>query len=216
MVYNIYVVADSRGARLQSHLNRLNSWCNVSFYVRVMKGKKISVLWEESRSLLLSGRADFVYMYGGICDLTSPLHTREGRKYWMIKRPRELVCDLILSMNGICDEAIGLNLSAKFAFLQEMGCDLIRYNRERRPKTWMLQQQNEFDQWLPALHRATKDMNYSLGVRTPWTLDCIYKHDHQRRFYPRYNLLFDGLHPTPEVTNRIAEQLVKDVSEAHA
>lgn len=89
-----------------------------------------------------------------------------------------------LTLNEVCDEAIKLNLYARFAFLQEMGCDLIRYNRIRRPTKWMLQQQNEFDLWLPALHRATKDINFSLGVRTPWVFDSIYKHDHQRRFYP--------------------------------
>lgn len=76
--------------------------------------------------------------------MTSPFHTREGRKFWMTKRPREMICDLILAMNEIYDEAISLNLYARFAFLQEMGCNLIRYNRIQRP-----------------------DINYNLGVRTP-------------------------------------------------
>lgn len=216
MAYNICIVADSRGARLQPYLNRFNTWHNISYSVIVLRGRKIAGLWETTRSLLLNKEADFVYVYGGICDLTSPFYTREGRKFWMAKQPREMICDLILAMNEICDEAINLNLYDKLAFIQEMGCDLIRYNRVRRPAKWMIQQQNEFDQWLPALHRSTKDINYNLGVRTPWVLDSIYKHDHRRRFYPRYNLLADGLHPTSEIASRIAEQIIKDVSEAHA
>lgn len=216
MAYNICVVADSRGSRLQDHLNYLNTWPNVSFSVLTMRGKRIQVLWEMTRSLLCNGEADFVYIYGGICDLTSPTYTRGGRQFWVNKRPREAICNLILALNEIYDEAMGLNLFAKFAFMQELGCDLVRYNRIKRPTLWMIQQQTELDLWLPALHRATKDINFSMGVRTPWTLDSIYKHDHRRRFHPRYHLLADGLHPTPEVTSRIAEQLIKDVNEAYA
>lgn len=111
---------------------------------------------------------------------------------------------------------MSLGFYAKLTFLQELGCDLIRYNHIRQPSHWMVQQQMELDLWLPALHRATKDINYTMGVRTLWTLDSIYKHDQQGRFYPRYYLLADGLHPTQEVTSRIAEQLIKDVAEAYA
>lgn len=216
MAYNICVVADSRGSHLQAYLEQYNTWPNVSYNVLTMKGKKIEALWETTRLLLCNGEADFVYIYGGICNLTSPMYTREGRQFWMNKRPRESICDLILTLNEIYDEAMNLNLYAKFAFLQELGCDLIRYNRIRRPALWMVHQQAELDLWLPALHRATKDINYGMGVRTPWTLDSIYKHYHRRRFHPRYHLLADGLHPTPEITSRIAEQLVKDVTEANA
>lgn len=216
MAYNIWVIADSRGSRLQAYLDYYNTWPNVSFNVLTMKGKKILSLWEKARSLLCGGEADFVYIFGGICDLTSPVYTRGGRQFWMNTRPRESICNLILKLNEIYDEAMELNLYAKFTFLQELGCDLVRYNRIRRPALWMVQQQAELDLWLPALHRATKDINFRMGVRTPWTLDSIYKHDHRRRFYPRYYLLTDGLHPTSEITSRIAEQLIKDVTEAHA
>lgn len=150
MAYNIYVVADSRGSRLQAFLEHLNTWPNFAYYVLVMRGKKVRVLWEAARSLLCSGRADFVYIYEGICNLTTPLYTRKGKQFWMAKRPRELICDLILSLNGIHNEAMSLNLYAKFTFLQELGRDLVRYNRIRRPTLWMVQQQMELDSWLPA------------------------------------------------------------------
>lgn len=80
----------------------------------------------------------------------------------------------------------------------------------------MCQQQSDLDDWLPLLHRTTKANNYKLGVRTPWVLDSIYTHTNGRRFYPRYHMLHDGLHPTQEVASKIASQIIKDVHEAHS
>lgn len=71
------------------------------YKVLVLRGRKIRALWEEAKPLLVNGKADFVYIYGGFCDLSSPVPTRNGRQYWLMKRPHEMICDLILSINGI-------------------------------------------------------------------------------------------------------------------
>lgn len=136
-------------------------------------------------------------------------------EYWLRRRPKDQIYDLCLLLNNICDEIIRLQLFAKISFIKELGCDLIRYNRIAVPALWMLQQQSDLDEWLPMLHTVTKEVNYKLGARTPWALDAIYKHDGTRKFYPRYHLLIDGLHPTREIACRIMQQITKDVSEAH-
>lgn len=215
MNYSIYIVADSRGAFLQRYLDYHNSWPNVRYTVEVYKGRGILQLWARARKLLLTDKANFVYLFGGICDLTSLYVIRGQRKFWIKKRPRDQLFDLQLKFNSISEEARRLDLYGKLSFFQEMGCDLLKYNRVVRPQLWMIQQQKDMDEWLPMLQKAIKELNYKLGVQTPWVLDCIYKHTNDRRFYPRYFLLHDGLHPTQEVASKIAFQVNKDVGEAH-
>lgn len=216
MSYNIYIIADSRGAFLQSHLDRYNMWPNVTLTVEVYKGKGLTYLWNRARYLLQSETANFVYLLGGICDLTKKIYINGRREYWVSKRPRDRIFDLQCIITNIGDEALQLDMYGKLSIIQEIGCDLIRYNRVIKPAIWMCHQQKDFDEWLPSLHRTIKANNYKLGVRTPWVLDCIYTHSSGRRFYPRYHMLHDGLHPTQEVANKIASQITKDVNEAYS
>lgn len=215
MDYSIYIIADSRGAFLQHFLDSLNIWPNVNFTVEVYKGSGILQLWARARHLLLSEEANFIYLFGGICDLTTKFNMRGRREFWIRKRPRDQIYDQVLLVNNICEEAVKLCFYGKLAFFQEIGCDLLKYNRVTHPRKWMLDQQADLDEWLPLLHREVKDINYKLGVRTPWILDSIYRHTNGRRFYPRYYMMHDGLHPTRDVACKIAEQVIKDVSEAH-
>lgn len=215
MNYTIYVITDSRGALLQRYLDSYNAWPNITYKVEIFKGRKISELWSKAKLFLRSDRANFVYLLGGICDLSTKFIINGRREFWIKKRPKDQVAVLVQLLNQLSEEAIELNLYGKIALLQELGCDFIKYKKIMKPLPWMIQQQNDFDKSLPSLHRATKAINYKLGVRTPWTLDSIYKRTHKKKFYPRYHLLKDGLHPSFQVANRIAHCITKDVSEAH-
>lgn len=92
---------------------------------------------------------------GGICDLSTKYIVNGRREFWISKRPREQIADLISAINKIGNEALAMNFYARVAFLQELGCDFIKYNRIAKPVLWMLQQQNDFDKFLPSLHKAT-------------------------------------------------------------
>lgn len=73
--------------------------------------------------------------------------------------------------------------------------------------------QKDLDLNLPLVHSVTKDLNKALGVKTPWTLDVIYKTARSGGRYPKYSLLEDGLHPSALAAERLARQILKDVDE---
>lgn len=215
MTYTIYVITDSRGALLQRYLSIYNAWPNVTYKVEVYKGRGVGDLWSKAKMVLHDDRANFVYIMGGICDLSSKYIINGRREYWINKRPKDQISSLVLTLNKIYKEAEEKNFHARVAFLQELGCDFIKYNKVTNPAPWMVQQQLDFDRSLPLLHKATRALNFKLGVRTPWTLDSIFKRTHKKKMYPRYHLLKDGLHPTFQVAYRMAHYITKDVSEAH-
>lgn len=146
MNYNIFIVADLRGSFLQPYLDQFNQWPNVTYEVKIYKGRGIRELWRHARELLLHNVADFVYIFVGICNLTSKFKVNGRREFWIGKRPRDKILDLSSLINSIGDEALRLNLYAKIAFLQEIGCDLLRYNQIAVPALWMLQQESDLDE----------------------------------------------------------------------
>lgn len=188
MSYKIYLVSDSRGAFLQKYLDQFNQWPNIVYVVKVYRGRGVMELWKLARNFLLHNKADFVYILEGTCSLTTWFTIKGKPEFWLKKRPRDQIFDLCLLLNNICDEAVQLHFYARISFIQELGCDLIRYNRIAVPAVWMLQQQSDLEEWLPTLHNATKEVDYKLGVRTPWAIDAIYKHDASRKFYPRFHI----------------------------
>lgn len=50
-----------------------------------------------------------------------------------------------------------------------------------------------------------------MGTRSNWWLDVIYKRTKQGQLYPRYQLLSDGLHPSYELSGKLAMKLIRDI-----
>lgn len=213
MAFRVHLVCDSRGALLQQHFDMLNEWDSVLYHTTVLKGKKLLQLWTVGKELLLTDRADKIYLFGGICNLTAPFYSGNRRFFWPPKRRNFLATELAQIHISIYEEARDNGLLGKIAILPEFGADLIRYNDIDQPNSWMCRAQKELDENLPLLHATTKDVNKHLGSLTPWTLDAIYRCTKKGIRYPKYSLLSDGLHPSDEVAKRIVMQILKDIDD---
>lgn len=50
---------------------------------------------------------------------------------------------------------------------------------------------------------------YQLGARTQWIIDAVLK---KGELYPKYDLLYNGLHPSPHVAHKKTKQIMKNVN----
>lgn len=84
--------------------------------------------------------------------------------------------------------------NCKLCFIQEVGIDLIRYNRIRHPvPAAALIMQASLEDNLRQLQTFTKKLNDKMGVPTLWSL-IITHAKKQGIWIPIYERTFDGLH----------------------
>lgn len=196
--FHVRVYADSRGAWLGRELRRLN--CDkYTFSVIYRRGACLIDIWEMIENDLIVGNLniDFIFVYGGVCDLTVRYVNRFGRRtYWpqpnmseCFRRMKRMMSDMINNLGLIRP---GLRL----CFLPESGVDLITYNRIRHPVPWyLLIIQEEFEDRLRDLQWVTRIINSRMSVITPWSLETTHSR-RSGRLVPVYGRSFDGLHPT--------------------
>lgn len=206
------VLADSRGSHLWRELRRIND-DDVYFRVISRKGASLRKLWEIAEAEIFRGRVDIILLYGGICDLTDRFYNWFGRReFWppadLVTRINE-VADL---MSAIANNLTVMNIRVRLCFLPESGCDLLKYNHciDPIPRNLILLQEN-FEHGLKYLQRHARKLNRQLDMPTPWTLDATHG-GRYGKLVPVYNRLYDGLHPTPEVTRDLAEIISKYLS----
>lgn len=209
MPRRINIVADSRGGFLQFFLDRHNDNRNVTYSSKILKGRKLEELWLQAKDMLVVGKTDHVYIWGGICNLTSPYYAFGQRSFWPLKSVEELTYDLIHTLNIIVGEIIFLGLDGKVSFMPETGINLLAYNRVEWPARWMLQCQHDMSVNIPFLYTAYKNANFRLGCTTPWIMDSVYGRNKHGLMYPKFSKLYDGLHPSPPTAADI-----KDVNRA--
>lgn len=77
----------------------------------------------------------------------------------------------------------------------------------------MLNCQNDLRANLSFLFNSFKYANFQLGVRTPWLIDVVFGRSKKGELYPRYEMMYDGMHPAPRTAEKYAKQIMKDVNE---
>lgn len=212
MPFKVAIVADSRGGFLQYFLNLHNENQHVTYTTSVYKGRRIEELWHQARARLSSGECDHVYMLGGICNLTSAYFYNGIRTFWPLKNVEDLTYDLIHTTNIVANEALFLGYRGKLTFLPETGADLLAYNHVEHQAQWMIQCQTDLNNNIFFLYEGIKNINSRLGCITPWSFDCIYGRNRHGFLYPKFNKLYDGLHPTPSTAADMARKIIKDVN----
>lgn len=150
---------------------------------------------------------------GGICDITSPVYYNNIRYFWPRKHINELSADLANTLVAITNETLLHGNSGKVVFFPELGADLVTYNQIDFPQPWMFECQNDLCAYLSFLFNSFKYANYRLGVYTPWLIDVIFGRSKKGELYPRYELMYDGLHPAQMTAEKYAKQIMKDVNE---
>lgn len=209
MVFKVALISDSRGGFLQHFFICNNNNNQVTYRSFIFKGRKIEDLWSVAMTKLETGNFDRVYLLGGICNITSPHYVGNTRYFWPDKSIQELIVDLCSVIMRLTNDALHLGKYSKLVFLPEIGADLITYNNIDFPQPWMLQCQHNLRLHLPWFKYA----NHLLGARTPWIIDAVFGRTKKGDLYPKYELLYDGLHPSPPIANKIARQIMKDVND---
>lgn len=209
----ICIISDSRGRFFQQILDQRVAESPHELSSLVLPGRKIFDLWLVARPMLLRQETDFVYLLGGICDISSKFVIDSRIQYWPYDTIPIVMNNLTQALINISDEIRDLNLRGKLAFLPEIGASLLTYNRVLEPKLWMENVQQELDIHLPTLHRSYKVINKNIGTRTNWFLDSIYKRTRSGMMYPRYHLLADGLHPDASISERMVNCILKDAND---
>lgn len=208
----ILIVTDSRGAWLHRELNRYQSY-RLKFSVIYRKGAGLEELWEVIEWNLLTKHIDYVFLLGGICNLTEKCHVRGHREFWppsdldlSFGRVHQLIRDMAKNFKL-------LKTNSKLVLLPEPGIDLIRYNGVPHPVPWRkLVVQSEFEDRLELLHLYTRAINSHLGVTTPWSLDITHTH-RNHEVHPVYDRLRDGLHFTGSQVTKLAKILAEYVED---
>lgn len=214
MVRKIAVITDSRGGFFQHFFNSSNDNPNVTFTTFVLKGRRIEELWIQTKARIFSDLFDHVYIWGGICNLTSPYFHNNTRTFWPLKHPDDLTYDLIHSIRVIVDEILHLGLRGRITFLPETGINLTTYNQIEWPQHWMVQCQHELNMNILFLHNEFKAANTKIGCTTPWTFDTVYGRNRHGMLYPKFAKLYDGLHPTPSTAADMVRKIMKDANDA--
>lgn len=213
MTFKVAIVSDSRGGFLQHFFVMNNSNANTTYRTFVHKGRGLRILWLIAMTKIESGEFDRVYIMGGICDITSPVYHNNIRYFWPCKHINDLSVDLVNSLNDLTNETLIRGKHGKVVFLPELGADLVRYNQIDFPLPWMFNCQNDLRANLSYLFNSFKYANFRLGVNTPWMIDVIFGRTKKGELYPRYDLMYDGMHPAPQTAQKYAKQIMKDVNE---
>lgn len=187
------IVTDSRGAWLNREIQRFKSHI-MSFKVMYRRGAGLAELWEVIEWNLLFRRVDYVFILGGVCDLTDRCLLNGRREFWPLGDIDAKFDSVHKLLRDIVSNFKLLQTGAKLILLPEPGLDLVRWNQVHHPVPWrILVEQAEIEERLKLLHLYTKVLNSQLGSTTPWTLDITHSH-RNGELHPVYNQLRDGLH----------------------
>lgn len=124
------------------------------------------------------------------------MYSNGKRQFWTDKSINMIMSNLTQIMIDISEEAKALSIDQRLVFLPEIRASLITYNRIVHPSDWMEKCQADLDHALHNLHESIRLINLGLGSRPNWFIDSVYKRTKKGKFYARYHLLEDGLHPS--------------------
>lgn len=206
----ILVVTDSRGAWLHREFRRYQTHL-LKFSVIYRRGAGLETLWEIIEWNILSKNFDYVFLLGGVCNITDKITINGRREFWppqdldgRFSRIHQLIRDIAKNFKL-------LKTGAKLILLPEPGLDLIRVNRIPHPVPWRaLVIQSEIEDRLELLHLYTRAINSYLGVITPWSLDLTHSY-RNHEIHPVYERLPDGLHFSGAQVARLARILAEYV-----
>lgn len=204
----VLIVTDSRGSWLHYELKKYQL-PHLYFRVIYRKGAGLKYLWEIIEGCLLTHHWDYVFILGGVCDVTDRYLINGRREYWPPCNLDNRFEQIYTTMRDIATNFKLLNQSnaCRMAFLPEPGVDLVKYNRVPHPVPWrILVIQSELEIRLELLQLYTRALNSHLGSLTPWTMDVTHAH-RNGRLIPVYDRMNDGVHFSGAQIRKLTEIL---------
>lgn len=184
------------------------------------RGAGLETLWEIIEWNILTKHFDYVFLLGGVCNMTDKVIIDGRREFWppadldgRFARIHQLIRDIARNFKL-------LKTNAKLILLLEPGLDLIKLNRVPHPVPWRtLVVQSELEERLDLLRLYTRVINSYLGVITPWTLDLTHSY-RNHEVHPVYDRLRDGIHFTGAqvvgLAKILAEYVENDIAKSRS
>lgn len=205
----VLVIADSRGAGLQS---RFNQYTDKPYSVQVLtwKGRGIAAAVKDSDQTLNWLVPDIVLILAGICNITSLDH--RTRQVSLSFTDEDKMLDEYTGKMDAIQHHFKVGKTPRLMFAQLVGMDLATYNNAPAPNP----QQDLLDRTILSVNSSIASFNKNNGMNTPWTASEIHHHRKNGRKITQYQRLAeDGLHLTEELRDKwvfaIDKAIVKSI-----
>ena len=201
----IMVVTDSRGRDLDHHL-RHEEDC---YTLHVLAGAGLVSLIDFA---LNSSPAlyDMIVILGGICDITHKNH-----KSGEISLRANHASTLVPQLEDAIDPKLDLLrcIVPKTVLSTTYGVNLWRYNQHTRGYTGPSPHpdQGNLLECVGRVNEMLSSLNYKVKLPIIWLNNEVHYHRGKKRTHTRYNLMWDGCHPGPQLRKKCAALIVKAV-----
>ena len=192
----IYIVADSRGKRLEDFITPPQGY---RIKVTHKGGATLQWVLGEAKRIINQWPCELVYIHAGICSITQKENGKIELPYDsaddIYKTTKELFKAVITDLDQyddtpvIISQLVGVDLKAAN---QDPSSDASR-KRKRGKKH---PQQIHMDQAILRLNDYIKLLNTERGHETPELAGAVHKHHGTKGWSHAYNHLRDGVHPT--------------------
>lgn len=208
----VIIIADSRGAGLQSEIDILNDG-NYDIKVIIRKGRGMTQAVIESTNKLMWTRPDQIVVLAGICDIT-----RKDRITKMVSlqdSDADLILGRIDNSLGEIEHHLSLKLTERsytVTFCPITGMDIAKYNGlvAEHPD------QENLDRIIVEVNKAIIARNSMNHVVTPWTASEVHYNKKGGRKKTRYyKLASDGLHLSDTLKEKWARILYNAIVQMH-
>ena len=183
------IFADSRGTHLHKHIMKANKE-GILFTVYHFGGNTIRQLIVRAEHHLMSYPRDYVYIFGGQCDITTmDRHTRKVSLDWYSEEA--LATHLTAYTEVGLDWVKHYHPEAQIVICPLTGCDVTKKVVNNRPGL-----QTMTDAAIQVYNKVVIEFNEETRVATAWTANHFFK-ERSGDIEMKYHLLGDdGIHPT--------------------
>lgn len=216
------VITDSRGTRLQEHLDKINKKDRIR--VLYFKGAGYQRAAERALPVIKRYRPKYIILLLGICDITN---YDRSTKTVTLKTPTTAptINRVMYELREAC-RLIGLFHTCPISCPTITGVDLADYNhRTPRIADMDTTQYEHYTKNVKTTHPHQLIMNqiieevnkqiiaHNREASTPiiWTSKVVHPYNHHR-YSNHYHKLLDGCHQRPEVTRQWAAMITKAVN----
>ena len=195
------IFCDSRGKYLDRFIKEANT-SNINYQVFSRDGLSIKELIVKAEYHLGAFPRDYVYIFGGQCDIT-----KRNRSTGVITCP--WISQEALTTHLAAYTEVGLDwLHHYHPEANVVICPLTACDLSKRSANFFEGQQDIIDQAVQDFNKLVIEFNELSVVATPWTANHYFK-DRNGNVEIKYHLLgTDGIHPTTDLLGKWAKDFV--------
>ena len=194
----IYIVSDSRGVDMDTHINPPPPGYRIRIYFE--GGATLQKLLTMTKSAINSKPCELIYILGGICSITE----KEKGKVELPFDSADAVYQAVKELFKAVITDLDNYDTTPVILCQLVGVDLKMVNEEvkgqesarKRKRGIKHPKQDIMDEAILKLNAFIRLLNTERGHETPELGAAVHKHHGQQGWTHTYNHLRDGVHPT--------------------